>query len=86
MIKIFETAKLVSNFFEMAYVAQLRPQEEDCRLAGLPLKGKRSFFVAGPRRVRVGSADDPRELEYTIHTCPSRLLAEMVRIFFLIVC
>ncbi|ELR16371.1 protein c2orf25, mitochondrial, putative [Acanthamoeba castellanii str. Neff] len=43
---------------------------------------KKAHFVAGPVRIKVGSNDDDEgELEYTVHTCPARLVPEMKRIF-----
>jgi hypothetical protein len=43
---------------------------------------KATYFVAGPVRTRVGGTDGggpAGDLEYTIHTCPARLVPEMVR-------
>ena len=39
---------------------------------------KKAHFVAGPVRIKVGSNDEEGVLEYTVHTCPARLVPEMV--------
>jgi hypothetical protein len=45
---------------------------------------KKAHFVAGPVRIKVGSNDDDEgELEYTVHTCPARLVPEMVLRYFI---